>query len=97
MGHVNFPVDSVVNNSLSSAGDVGSIPGLGTFLEEGNGNPLQSSCLKDPVDRGAWWAAACAVTEVAEYNLVTNQQQWVIYRNGDNIRSQNFDIVPKVK
>ena len=45
MGHVNFPGDSVVKNSLSNAGDVGSIPGLGTFLEEGNGNPDRKSVV----------------------------------------------------
>ena len=36
--------------------DLGSIPGSGRFPEEGNGNPLQYSCLKNPVDRGAWQA-----------------------------------------
>ena len=37
-------------------GDVGSIPGLERPPGEGNGNPLQYSCLKNPMDRGAWWA-----------------------------------------
>ena len=37
-------------------GDVGSIPGLGRSPEEGNGNPLQYSCLENPMDRGAWKA-----------------------------------------
>ena len=37
-------------------GDGGSIPGSGRFQEEENGNPLQYSCLENPVDRGAWWA-----------------------------------------
>ena len=36
------------------AGDLGLIPGLGRSPEEGNGNPLQYSCLKKPMDRGAW-------------------------------------------
>ena len=40
--------------NAGSAGDAGSIPGLGRFLEEGNGNPLQYSCLENPTDRGAW-------------------------------------------
>ena len=35
---------------------MGSVPGLGRSPEEGNGNPLQYSCLKNPMDRGAWWA-----------------------------------------
>ena len=37
-------------------GDIGSIPGLGRSPERGHGNPLQYSCLENPVDRGAWWA-----------------------------------------
>ena len=40
--------------SAYNAGDLGSIPGLGRSPGEGNGNPLQHSCLKNPMDRGAW-------------------------------------------
>ena len=47
---------SVVKNPPSNAGDAGSIPGLGRFPGEGNGNPLQYSCLENPMDRGGWWA-----------------------------------------
>ena len=43
--------------SACNAGDLGSIPGLGRSPEEGNGNPLQCSCLENPMDGGAWWAA----------------------------------------
>ena len=49
----------MVKNLLAHAGDpgdVGSIPGLGRSLGEGNGNPLQYSCLENPIGRGAWWA-----------------------------------------
>ena len=49
----------VVKNLPANAGDVrdgGSIPGLGRFPGGGHGNPLQSSCLENPMDRGAWWA-----------------------------------------
>ena len=49
--------------STYSAGDTGSIPGLGRSLGEGNGNPLQYSCLKSPMDRGAWWATVCGVAK----------------------------------
>ena len=42
--------------STGNAGDTGSIPGLGRSPGEGNGNALQYSCLKNPTDRGAWWA-----------------------------------------
>ena len=45
---------AVVKNPPANAGDAGSIPGLGRSPEEGNGNPLQYSCLENPMDRGAW-------------------------------------------
>ena len=43
--------------------DAGFIPGLGRFPGGGHGNPLQYSCLENPMDRGAWWAIAHGVTE----------------------------------
>ena len=42
--------------SICSSGDAGLIPGLGKEPGEGNGNPLQYSCLGNPMDSGAWWA-----------------------------------------
>ena len=54
-----FPGGSVVNNLPASArdsGDVCSVPGSGRSPRGGNGNPLQYSCLENPMDRGAWWA-----------------------------------------
>ena len=47
-----FPGGSVVRNLPASAGDLGSIPGLGRSPGGGNGNPLQYSCLENPMDRG---------------------------------------------
>ena len=49
--------------SACHAGDLGSIPGLGRSPGEGNGNPLQYSCLENPMDRGAWWAAVQGVAK----------------------------------
>ena len=46
----------VIKNLLDNAGDLGSIPGLGRYPEGGHGNPLQYSCLENPMDRGAWQA-----------------------------------------
>ena len=46
-----------------NVGDMGSIPGLGRSPGEGNGNPLQFSCLENPIDRGAWGAAVHKVTK----------------------------------
>ena len=45
-------------------GDVGLIPGLGRSPGGGNGKPLQYSCLKNSMDRGAWWATVHGVTEL---------------------------------
>ena len=43
-------------NTPANAGDPGSVLGSGGSPGEGNGNPLQYSCLENPMDRGAWWA-----------------------------------------
>ena len=51
-----FPGGSEVKASAWNVGDLGSIPGWGRFPGEGNGNPLQYSCLENPMDGGAWWA-----------------------------------------
>ena len=56
----------VVKKPPADAGNtrnVGSIPGLGRSPGEGNGNPLQYSCLKNPGDGGAWWAAVYGVAQ----------------------------------
>ena len=49
-----FPGGSEGKASACNVGDPGSNPGLGRSLGEGNGNPLQCSCLENPMDRGAW-------------------------------------------
>ena len=49
-----FPSGSDGKEFACNAGDAGFIPGLGRSPEEGNGNPLQYSCLENPMDRGAW-------------------------------------------
>ena len=56
-----FPGGSEVKASASNAGDPGSIPGSGRSPGEGNGNPLQYSCLENPMDRGAWQATVHGV------------------------------------
>ena len=61
-----FPGSSVVKNlpdNARDAGDVGSIPGSITTPREGNGNLVQHSCLKSPMDRGAWWVTVHGVTK----------------------------------
>ena len=60
------PGGSVVKNPPANAGDIrgeGSIPGSGRSLGGGNSNPLQYSCLGNPMDRGAWWATVHGVAK----------------------------------
>ena len=52
---MDFPGGSDGKVSVYNAGDLGSIPGWGRFPGERNGNPLQYSCLENPMDGGAWW------------------------------------------
>ena len=61
-----FSGGSVVKNSLANAGDTTSIPGLGRSPEEGNGNPLQYSCLGNPMNRGTWRATVHGVTKESD-------------------------------
>ena len=61
---MDFLGDAVVKNLPANAGDpgdVGLIPGSGRSPGEGNGNPLQYSCLENPLDKGAWWATVHGV------------------------------------
>ena len=53
----------------ANAGDAGLIPGSGRSLREGNGNPLQYSCLRNPMDIGVWWATVHGVAK--ELDLAT--------------------------
>ena len=58
-----FPGGSEGKASTCNAGDLNSIPGSGRSLGEGNGNPLQYSCLENPMDRGGWQAIVHGVTK----------------------------------
>ena len=58
-----FPGGSDGKESACNAGDLGSIPGLGRSPTEGNGNPLQYACLKNPMDRLAWRATVHGVAK----------------------------------
>ena len=64
--YVGFPGDAVVKNPPANErakGDEGPIPGLGKSPGGGNGNPLQYSCLENPMDRGTWWATVHRVAK----------------------------------
>ena len=69
-----FPASSMVMNLPANVGDVGSVPGSGRSLGEGNGNPLQYSCLGNSMDRGAWRATVHGVAKGSDtaYQLNNN-------------------------
>ena len=62
--------------SAYNAGDAGLIPGSGRSSGEGSGTPLQYSCLENPMDRGAWWAAVLGVTKsqtrLSDFDFTSN-------------------------
>ena len=60
---LDFPGSSDGKVSAYNAGDLGSIPGSGRSPGEGNGNPLQYSCLENPMDGGAWKATVHGVAK----------------------------------
>ena len=63
LGDLGFPGGSESKESACNAGVLGSIPGLGRSPGEGNVNPLQYSCLENPIDRGACWATVHGVVK----------------------------------
>ena len=67
---MSFSHSSVGKEPACNAGDTGLISGLGRSPGEGNGNPLQYSCLENPMDRGACWATVHGVARVG-YDVVT--------------------------
>ena len=60
-GFLGFPGGSDGKESTCNVEDLGLIPGLGRSPGGGHGNPLQYSCLENPMDRGAWWATVPGV------------------------------------
>ena len=58
-----FPGGSVVKNPPAKSGVANLIPGSGRSLGEGSGNPLQYSCLENPMDRGAWRATVYGIAK----------------------------------
>ena len=60
---LDFPGGSDSKASAYNAGDLGSVPGLGRSPGEGTGNPLQYSCLENPMDGGAWLATVRGVAK----------------------------------
>ena len=71
--YMGFPGGSAGRILPANAGDADSIRRLGRSLGEGNDNPLQCSCVGNPMDRGTWWAAVHEVTKNQD-DLMIKQQ-----------------------
>ena len=71
-----FPGGSVGKESTCNAGDLDLIPKSGISPGKGNGNPLQYSCLKNPMDKGAWRATVHGITRVGN-NLATKLSAFI--------------------
>ena len=78
----------MVKNMPSNARDAGSIPGLGRCPGEGNGNPLQYSCLGNPIDRGAW--------QVTVHGFAKESDMTEQVNNNNNVEMNSFGNVPQV-
>ena len=75
---MDFPDGSVAKESACNARDLGLIPGLGRSPGEGNGNPLQCSCLENPMDRGVWWATVHGVSKSRTTELLAGASVWFL-------------------
>ena len=80
---------SEVKASACNAGDLGSISGLGRSPGEGSGNPLQYSCLENPMDGGVWWATVHWVVRVG-HDIVTKPPKWGSQRSLTLKKKFNF-------
>ena len=76
------------NESTCNVGDAGSIPGSGRSPGDGNGNPLQYSCLENPMDRGAWRAIVHGVTQSQTW--LTNTYTLCIIMSGNGEGTDNM-------
>ena len=100
-----FPEGSVVKNPPANAGNAGSVPESGRSPGEGNGSPLQYSCLGNPMDRGAWWATVHGIKKRVSHThthththtkdgLVTTQPQMIALNFCSPPPNQNITCMP---
>ena len=78
----------MVKNPPVNEGDVPLIPGSGRSPGEGNGSPLQYSCLENAVNRGSWWATVHEVTK--ETSQVNNNNNVITSRNSITLHLQKY-------
>ena len=75
--YMDFPGGSDGKASVYNAGDLSSIPGLGRFPGEGNGNSLQYACLENPTDGGAWCPRGCKESDTTS----ATSDSYLIFNN----------------
>ena len=85
-----FPCSSVVKNPPVNVGHTGLLPGSGRSPEESNDNPLQYSCLGNPMDRGSWGTIVYGVTKSIKLDLTKQKQYQSININGTIINMGNL-------
>ena len=76
---------SLIKNLPANAGDVGLIPGVGRSPGEGNGNPVQYSCLENPMYKGAWWATIFEASKDSDLTYQMNNNSNRMKRLFDNL------------
>ena len=96
--HLGFPGGSEVKASACNEGDLGSIPELGRFPGEGNGNPLQYSCLENSMDTEVWWAIVHRATksQTRLSNWAQHSTSWLWCSNSTECPSQNTGQAPPI-
>ena len=101
-----FPGGVLVKCPPANTGDKGSIPRSGRFPEVGNGNPLQYSCLGNPMDSGAWWATVHGVAKsqtqlstqaLIDYIWIGMTVAEIIWRDLQSVVCQEFWVKAKFR
>ena len=85
LDYLDLPCSSDGKESACNAGDPGSMPGWGRSPGEGNGNPLQYSCLENPMDRGAWRTTVQGVAE-------SNMTEWLTLLHWSTVKTLTFTL-----
>ena len=93
--NVGFPGGSDTIETSCNAGDLGSIPGSGRSLGEGNDFPLQYSCLENSMDRGAWWATIHRLQRV-RHNYATNTHTHTLKNAVSGARGLSHSSLPRI-
>ena len=97
-GFKGFPIGSEIKDLSANAEDADSIPGSGRSPGGENGNPLQFSCLGNPMDRGAWWATVHEVEKEWDLNRYVRAYTHVgsgVYSKTCNSSTYEHDLIWK--